>query len=299
MDRRQFLTGVGTAGGLVLLGGGFWARQAYARGRLSQELLDKSEPFLTTKARKELEELPVIAREDMRRYFDGVCLNVNPFAAEVCSADFADTIRQMSRKDAQHQFVVQEFARHTGMTEAQLLDRVGSVAGKIGQELDGNWTTCCGDLAKDWNLVIKNYNVSVTGSELTERMTPLIENGLHEAMQQARKAGLKPILSGATIDAGKAALLLMAASDKPGYEGMPAFAADTLHSVFESFLLRVRDRSGEVQRAVTDRIAAAGNKMSLEFQKEVRARIQELHKWQKQAVTEAANREAEQLIRII
>src|SRR5262245_58614782 len=62
MDRRQFLTAAGTAGGLVLLGGGFYARQAYARGRLSQELLDKAEPLLSSKSSKELDALPSPAR---------------------------------------------------------------------------------------------------------------------------------------------------------------------------------------------------------------------------------------------
>src|SRR5262249_35475916 len=97
----------------------------------------------------------------------------------------------------------------------------------------------------------------------------------------------------------KSCLLLMAASEEPGYQGMPAFAASPLQSAFEGFLSRLRDRSGEVQRTVTDRIASAGNRMALEFHKEVKARIQELHRWQENAVLQAAQREAEKLIRIL
>lgn len=298
MDRRQFLTAVGTAGGLVLLGGGFYARQAFARGRLSQELLDKAEPLLGGKDRKELDSLPTLAREDMRRYFDGVCLNVNAFAAEVCTPEFADRVRQRRTVD-QHELVVQAFARHTGMTDVQVLDRVQSVADRVGKELDQGWTTCCTALADNWNLVINGYQSRVTADELTARMAPLLQRGLEDALRDARKAGLKPILGASAAEVGKSSVLLMSLSEEPGYRGLPAFVAASLQDAFESFLAHVRDRSGEVQQAVTDRIAAAGNRMSLEFHKEVRTRILELHRLQKQAVADAAGREAEKLIRIL
>jgi hypothetical protein len=299
MDRRQFLTAAGTAGGIVLLGGGFYARQAYARGRLSQELVDKAKPLLSGKARKELDALPNLAREDIRRYFDGVCLNVNAFAAEVCSPEFIDKLRQRRRKEEQHELVVQAFTRHTGMTDVQVMERVGAVAEAVGKQLDDNWLACCRELADDWNIVIDNYHSSVTADELSQHMAPVLERGLSEALRDAQRAGLKPILGGSIAEVGKSSLLLMSVSQEPGYSGLPAFAASGLRDAFESFLARVRDRSGEVQQAVTDRIAAAGNRMSLEFQKEVRARIQGLHRWQEQAVAEAAGREAEKLIRIL
>jgi hypothetical protein len=46
-------------------------------------------------------------REDIRRYFDGVCLSVNAFAAEVCSPEFTDKARQ--RRKEQHEPIVQAF----------------------------------------------------------------------------------------------------------------------------------------------------------------------------------------------
>lgn len=299
MDRRQFLTAAGSAGGLVLLGGGFYARQAYARNRLSRELIDQAQSTLADKNRMELETLPTTAREDMRRYFDGVCLNVHSFAVEVCSVEFMDKARQRRRREDQHELVVQTFARHTGMTEVQVLDRVNAVAERIGQQLDAHWASCCRDLADGWNLVTKGFNTHVTGDELTKRMGPLLERGLQDALRDARKAGLKPILGDATTEVSKSALLMISVSQEKAYRGLPMFAASTLDGVFESFLVRLRDRSGEVQQAVTDRIAAAGNRMSVAFQKEVRSRIEALHQWQQQAVAAAADREAEKLIRIL
>ena len=46
-------------------------------------------------------------------------------------------------------------------------------------------------------------------------------------------------------------------------------------------------------QAWEERIAAAGNRMSLAFQKEVRSRIEALHAWQHSAVAEVADRVAE------
>ena len=72
MNRRKFLSGAAGAGGLLLLGGGFWARQAIARDRLRRELVRVSAPVLTAKAHKELLTLPTQAREEMRRLLEEI-----------------------------------------------------------------------------------------------------------------------------------------------------------------------------------------------------------------------------------
>jgi hypothetical protein len=298
MDRRTFLRRAVPAGGVLLLGGGFWAHQAYGRSKLRRELIRLANPLLTTKAHDELLNLPVRAREEMRRYFHGVCLNVHDFVAEICSPPFAERLAECTAPAQQQEQVLLAFMRQV-VTETQVLNKVQLIAEDISHDLDRNWATCCGELANKWDLSIKEYRTTVTATELTDRATPLVQNGIRQALARARSATQRPALGEMAGDVGKAALLLLPVAAAAPWIGWPLFAVLALKPVITYFVDQVRDRSRELQWAVSEKLAYLGNQMGAEFENEVRLRIADLHKWQDQAVEKAAQQQAEQLIRLL
>jgi hypothetical protein len=298
MNRRKFLSGAASAGGLFLLGGGFWARQAYARSRLQRELVRLSAPVLAAKAAREMPTLPVTAREEMRRYFHGVCLRVNGFAEEVCSSQFAEQLAGCGNPRQQRELVLLAFMRQVA-TEEMVLGWVGTIAEEISHDLDHNWAGCCEELANKWDVSIKEYRTTVKAQELTDRLTPLVQNGIHQALDQARALGQRPALGEALAGIGKSALLMLPLSREAPWLGWPLFAVAALKPVLDFFISRVRDRTGDLQWAVSEKLAALGNRMGSEFENEVRMRIADLHGWQDQAVEQAARQQAEQLIHLL
>jgi hypothetical protein len=296
MDRRTFLSGTATAGGLVLLGGGFWARQAYARSQFTHELVRGANPILTTKAHKELLELPARAREEMRRYIHGVCLNVPGFVEEVCSRDFAERLLARPNLQQQQELLLVAFMREV-VTEAQVLNRVQVIAEDISRDLDRNWAACCEELAQKWDVSVKEYRISVTANELDERMTPLVQRGIRQALEQARTTVQKPALSDLPDAIGKSAMLLLPITLQAPWVGWPLFLVQVLKPVFAYLVGQIKDRTHDLQFAVTDKLSLLGNRAGSEFENEVRLRISDLHKWQDGAVKAAAQQQAEQLIR--
>jgi len=296
MDRRTFLSGAATAGGLVLLGGGFWGRQAFARSQFTQELVHAANPILTTKAHKELLELPARAREEMRRYIHGVCLNVHGFVEEVCSADFAARMASRTSLQQQQELLLVAFMREV-VTEAQVLNRVQVIAEDISRDLDRNWAACCEELAQKWDVSVKEYRIAVTAEELGNRLTPMVQRGIRQALEQGRSAVQKPARSDLPDEIGKSAMLLLPVMLQAPWAGWPLFFVQVLKPVFAYLVDRVKDRAHNLQFAVTDKLSQLGNRCGAEFDNEVRLRIGDLHKWQDGAVEAAARQQAEQLIR--
>jgi hypothetical protein len=296
MNRRKFLSGAATAGGLVLLGGGFWARQAYARSQFSQGLVRAANPILTSKAHKELHELPARAREEMRRYIHGVCLNVPEFVDEVCSPDFAERLALRRNPQQQQELLLVVFMQKV-VTEAQVMNRVQVIAEDISRDLDRNWAACCEELAQKWDLAVKEYRAQVTASELGDRLSPLVERGIRQALEQARTTVQKPALSDYSNELGKSAMLLLPVMLQAPWVGWPLFVVQALKPVFAYLIDRVKDRAHDLQLAVSDKLSQLGNRCGSEFENEVRLRIGDLHKWQGGAVEAAAGQQAEQLIR--
>jgi hypothetical protein len=106
MNRRKFLitaSGVGISG---LITGGLFVNRAYARDRLRAKLLADVMPVLTEKAHDEFARLPVMARDDLRTWFHGPCLNAAEFAREICSNAFLERLRSCSTMDLRESLLI-------------------------------------------------------------------------------------------------------------------------------------------------------------------------------------------------
>src|SRR5262249_53753516 len=156
---------------------------------------------------------------------------------------------------------------------------------------------CCEELAQKWDVSVKDYRVSVTANELGDRLTPLVQRGLRQALEQARTAVHKPALSDVREEIGKSAMLLLPVMVQAPWAGWPLFVVQALKPVFAYLVDRVKDRAHDLQFAVTDKLSQLAKRAGSEFENEVRLRISDLHKWQDRAVESAARQQAEQLIR--
>jgi hypothetical protein len=296
MDRRKFLTSAATAGGLCVLGGGFWARQAYARGQLRQELLRHATPLLTAKAHEELQALPERAREDMRKYFHGVCLNVSGFVDEVTSPAFRAKLDDAAGHGEEHALLLDVFQRRV-TTETQTLERVRAEAEEISADLDRNWADCCRRLAEEWGVSVTDYRITLSAADLLDRMTPTVQSGIRQALEAAQRGGRRVMLTDAADAVGKSALLLLQVEVTHPWAGWPQFAVATfMRPLFEFLLFKLRDRGAALQQAVSERLAYLANRVGAEFRDQIKLRIADLHRWQHQAVEAAVADQAQELI---
>jgi len=289
------MAAAGVGGLTALLGGGFWARQALAHSQIQKELTDQADPILNTYAAQQLSELPNRAREEMRRHFHGLCLNVHEFTTAVCSADFPRMLANQPTEQAKQKLIVNLFMAHV-TTHNAVLNRVQMVAEEVSKDLDRNWTACCSELSDQWNLRMGDQHRLEPGA-LTARMTPVINGNIQQMLDFAKAQGKPVALTEVAAEAGKSAILLLPLAVVAPYAGWPLFVVLALKPVFEVFVKEAKDRSATLQATITDKLAQLGNRVGVEFQDEVRLRIADLHKWQRQAVELAARHQAEQLVR--
>src|SRR5262249_4212059 len=155
------------------LGGGIWGRQAYARGVLSDRLMQGADPVLAAKARKELlgdpatnaPGLPADNREKVRAYFHEICVKVPNFVEEINTDDFANGLARCQTRQQQQEKLLWAF-RTNVVKEGEVLDKVQTLAVNLTRTLDANWSACCGELADRWGVLVKDYRVPVTAEDL-------------------------------------------------------------------------------------------------------------------------------------
>jgi hypothetical protein len=293
MNRRHFLR-EGIAGGTVVLGaGGFLLFcRSQARAAVVSRLLDDAVPVLAGQSLTEQQSLPARAREEMRRYFHGKCLNVEGFVSHICSAGFGERLgRCRTEQERQNCFTLAFCSRVA--TEAEILNRVETVATDVGGELDAAWASYCDTLAGKWNTLLGSSSGPLVGDDLTSRLGGLIRVEMTAAAQLAAADGRAPAV-GATIgEIGRSAVLLLplAGLGPEGVAiGVPVFVLLAIKAVWDFVAGQLEDRRGDYQAAISARLAGLGNRVGSEFEQEVRLRLTDLHTWRERAVRATADR---------
>jgi hypothetical protein len=306
VDRRKFLTGLATAGGLALLGGGIWGRQAYARGVLSDRLLQGADPVLADKARKELfgdpatnkPGLPAVGREAVRAYFHEICVKVPNFVEEIQTDEFANGLARCQTRQQQQEKLLWAF-RTNVVKEGEVLDKVQTLAADLSRTLDTDWSACCGALADRWGVIVKDYRVPVTAEDLLAQTTPHIQAAVRDATEQARAGGERVVTPDLAADVRDAVRLLVPVKGKGLWAGWPEFVARVLDLVFGDCVEQKGSRARVLTATVSDRFATLGNRMGAEFENAVSAHVKRLHEWQEAAVATAAHNQAAAVIRLL
>jgi hypothetical protein len=302
MDRRRFLwQGVGL-GGLTLGTGGFlFVRRSQARSAMTSRMLDDALPPLAAKDLKELESLPVRAREEIRRFFHGKCLNVGGFVSHICSAPFGETLSHCGTQKEREDCLTAEFCRRVTAAD-EILDQVRTIADTVGSDLDRAWGAYTTDLSLKWNARIAGYGSPLVSDSLVDRVDGFIRNEMANIRKDATTATQKPAL-GETIGAiGASAVLLLPLIEfgQVGLAvGVPVFLLLAAKPIWEFVLAQLDDRRSDTQAAISGKLALLGNQVAGEFEREVRLRLADLHHWQQRSIRETATRVVEERIGLI
>jgi hypothetical protein len=295
LSRRELLTkgGAVVVGGLGL-GGILWGRRTYAVDSLEQEMLAKTAPITTATAHDEMLALPPKAREEIRLFFDGVCLDVHSFVSEVCSQGFVERLGACPSNIQRHQLMALEFEQHVVTTD-EILNRVRVIAEEVGTELDRNWARCCTQIAQAWGVPLRMYDAALSGDRLAASVEPEIREQIDQVIQRTMTAVRRPAFGDVPVKIGESALLLLPlAVFAPPHVVLPIFVGVALKHIIDPMIAwLVQSDPRDVQRDVSARMALLGNRAGAEFEREVRRRIADLHNWREAALQKVARTKAE------
>lgn len=303
IERRQFIK-QGLAGGALALGGGgfLFARRSYGRDALATGMVDDAMPAFHAGANKWLDVQPSRAREKIYTYFHGVCLNCQGFVAHITSKAFGERIGRCGSKAEKEHCFNQAFVTYTDASEAAILRQIDTIATEIGGELDDEWNTYCAGLSVKWNTRVGGRGSGFSADDLTQQMTGLVRTGLEDAVQQASASHQNPALGNTIGNIGKSAVMLLplAKLGPVGVAiGVPVFFILAAKHCWDYSMARLDDRRGEYQTAITDRVSHMAARIGIEFEKEVRQRIADLHTWQESSIRETAARVAREKIGLL
>lgn len=294
MDRREALKeGAIGLGLLTLLGAGIWTRHNYGVRQLKQELLAPIATVTTTQAHEELVKLSAKAGHEIRLYFHGLCLDAHAFTSEICSASFAERLGAWPTAETRRAQIVASFERHV-VTPAAVLNRVDIIAAEIGDELDHNWAECCTQIARVWGAPLKATGNDFHSTAVLDAVEPLIRESIRRSMESAATATVRPTLSEMGRKIGESAVLLLPVIRSGPQVGWPLFMTVAL-THFADYVLGwlFRSDANDLQGVISSRLALLGNRVAVEFERDVRRRIARLHEWQDQAIRTVAHSYAE------
>lgn len=294
-NRRRFLEAAGSMGVLGAIGGGVYLRAASRRNELTTAMMRDAQQELVPKAHRELQHLPVRARTEIRDWFHGHCLNAAEFAYGVCSPAFGERLSACDGDAARHQCVADMFFARV-VSQAEIQERLQVIAQELGNELDFNWHACCETLGERWRIQVaeQGYERNLP-DDLAGRLNPLVKRSLDEAMQTAEGAA-PPGLASVTSGLGTTAVLLMPVAFLAPEVAVPAFLLRALFNLGEYIVRLLSDRVGDLQAAITSRVALLGRRLGSELEAEARASIAALHGWQEDAIRSFASGYAEQAV---
>jgi hypothetical protein len=300
MNRRRFLrTGIT---GIALGAGGFlFARRGRIRADITSRMLDDALLPLSNNAVREMNTLPALAREEIRRYFHGKCLNVESFVSHVSSNEFVERLGRCHTQDERELCFLQAFCSRV-TTEAELLSQVETIAATVGNELDSGWASYCNELSAWWNTRIQGHGTPLAVDDLSVRLGEMIRGELIQAARRAESCNQKPVVGDTIGKICQSAVLLLplVRFGKVGLAvGIPVFVILAAKHIWDYATAQREDRNGDYQAGLSSRLALLGNRVSAEFEREVRERLTDLHTWQERSIRNTATHLAEERIGLI
>ncbi len=297
MERREFLQAAGAVAGIGMIGGVLWVRAAFARSKLTNQLVSDASSILVEKEHNEITTIPNAAAEEMKLWFTGACLNSAQFIEYICSEGFASRLGQFGTQREREMCVESEFFARV-LSHSAIYQRVDVIATESGATLDRNWKSCCDQIADKWKLKL-NPNSDDLGMTIQGRLDRLIAAQLDQAISRSANVADRPSALSSAIGIGRASIVVLPLTRLPlpyNLVAIPAFALVALtHFANFAIGLLFQDTSG-AKAAISDRLAVLGNRVASEFNSELRARIADLHVWQNNALRETAGEYAREQI---
>jgi hypothetical protein len=292
MNRRQFVTSAGWASLAVGVPSGFlFLRRGQLRAEARGRLLDEALPPLDQLSTTHLTRMPQRAREEIRRFFHGKCLNVESFATHVCSSSFVEQVGRCRTNEEREACFLAAFCSRVA-TEVEILNYVDTIAGEMGAELNAAWQTYCERLTDAWKPQLAALGSPALSSDQILNATGSFIRGEIQATIQSANANRLPSLGESLENVGKTALLLapLAFAGEAGLAiGLPLFIVQGIRSLWDYIWSRWDDRRADFQAAISGRLAMLGNRIGDGFQQEMRLRLNDLHTWRTNAVRKQAD----------
>ncbi|HZT82927.1 MAG TPA: twin-arginine translocation signal domain-containing protein [Gemmataceae bacterium] len=294
MDRRLFLKEAGMAGALALLGGGgLFARRAWARGKLEEQLVGDALDTLRAQADEEERDFPARAAEGIRRPFAGMCLNVATFCDEISAPRFQEKLQRLPPEEREDQ-LLSAFCRC--LEPDRVLAFLRQKARDVGKELDRRWDVSCREVARRWGERLQGRGPDFDAEDFGRQVTELVRDSLQRSARRAAKAGRPAVLGDTQEDVGASALLLVPLAKTDRLElvkQLPLFVVRVCRRLFAEVAGWYEGRRGNLHKQISGQLADLGDRVAREFEREVSRRLVDLHGWQEQAVRVAARRQAE------
>jgi hypothetical protein len=290
MNRRTFVKSSLAAGAVGLGAGGFlFIRRNQARAAVQAGMLTDALPALTDQSLDQLKTLPVQAREEIRRYFHGKCLNVQSFVGHICSSAFQEQLAGCHTPEERETCFMLAFCGRV-TSEVEILNRVETIAAEVGRDLDTAWASYCTQLSGKWTTRISQYGAPLAAAALTDRVSGVIRSELARAVKLATTKTQAPFRR-TIAEIGASAILLLPVT-RLGKAGVimsvPVFLLLAAKHLWDYVTARLQDRGGDYQAAISGRLALLGQRVGDEFEREIRQRLLDLHTWQQQAVRTTA-----------
>jgi hypothetical protein len=302
MNRRQFLRNGLAGGGILLAAGGFAVlRRNQARSALTSRMLDDALQPLVENSLHELNTLPQEAREEIRHYFHGKCLNAGGFVTQICSNEFVEQLGRCQDSKEREVCFLQAFCSRIA-TETEILNRVETIAAEVGNKLDLAWANYCVNISARWNTCIAGYGRPFAMDELSDRLGGMIRSELGQVARQDTLGNRRPAV-GETIGKIGASAILLAPLVRFGQVGLavgiPVFIVLAAKHLWDYVTGLLHDRRGEYQAAISGQLALLGNRVGTEFERDVRQRLTDLHIWQERSIRQLATSLAEERVGLI
>jgi hypothetical protein len=285
MNRRNFVVGAIVA---TVLGGGVLGYREYARASMKSKLLNDAIPPLTSITSTQLNALPERAREEIKRYFDGACLNAQGFVSHICSQEFREVLGSCKDDHEREVAFLAAFCSRVA-TSAEILNHVELIAAEIGTELDSAWSGYCNAISSKWNTHLDRYGEPLSANGLVEQLSGLIRNELAQAVKESSKSNLAPAIGDTIGKIGESAVMLLPVARYPNLF-VPLFVVLAAKSIWDFIWGQFHDPQNDLQAMISGRLALLGKRVGAEFEREVRQRLTDLHTWQEKSIRALASR---------
>lgn len=295
IDRRTWLQGGAAAGAVALVGGVQYARRAYARNSLYQEMMNQAVPILTGKAATELDSMPTAASNEIQDYFHGICLNVHPFVIEICSNGFAEKLAGCGSDEQKQQLLNVAFSQKV-VTAVEVLRRVETIATAMGKTLDGNWADCCKSLSVSWGTSLGKHSPALNTLDVMDLVQPLIVHSLDDARRQTYPVGQRPAISESIGKIGESAILLLPVAVASPELAFPVFVFTALREVWRWICGEMANQAADYQTAVTEQLSILAIRVGAEFEQEFRRRLADLQGIRERSLANVARQKAAEAI---
>lgn len=293
MNRRIFLRRLPTFLGLAgLAGGSIYLRHSWSVRKVRGELLAAAEPPLIALHTKQIKDLPKRGAEEIRNYFHGRCLNVGSFVKHICSDQFRSRLRACATLEEKEQCFLLAFWEYVG-SEGEMLTRVQQIAAELGTEIDSAWGHYCTQTCERWKASLNPYGASLSVEEFSRSVDQQIGFAIQKACQESRQAMLLTSVGDVAKEIGRSALLALPllSFGKAGFVvAIPVFVVLAVQSVWRYVVALYDDPRPALQQQVSARLAHLGNRIAQEFEQTLRERLADLHRWQQEAIHDAADR---------